>query len=60
MVEKEKGMNIKCLRSNGRGKYFSNESMNIWKNKEFKKKNHVIIPHNRMELLKRIIGTLQK
>jgi hypothetical protein len=29
MVEKEKGMNIKCLRSNGRGKYFSNESMNI-------------------------------
>jgi transposase InsO family protein len=25
MVEKEKGMNIKCLRSNGRGKYFSNE-----------------------------------
>jgi hypothetical protein len=25
MVEKEKGINIKCLRSNGRGKYFSNE-----------------------------------
>ncbi len=25
MVEKEKGVNIKCSRSNGRGKYFSNE-----------------------------------
>jgi len=25
MVEKEKGVNIKCLRSNGRGVYFSNE-----------------------------------
>jgi hypothetical protein len=24
MVEKEKGMNIKCLRSNGRGEDFSN------------------------------------
>jgi transposase InsO family protein len=25
MVEKEKGVNIKCLRSDGRGEYFSNE-----------------------------------
>jgi hypothetical protein len=25
MVEKEKGVNIKCLRSNGGGDYFSNE-----------------------------------
>ncbi len=25
MVEKEKGVSIKCLRSNGRGEYFSNE-----------------------------------
>jgi hypothetical protein len=25
MVEKEKGVNIKCLKSNGRGEYFSNE-----------------------------------
>ncbi len=25
MVEKEKGVNIKCLRSDGGGKYFSNE-----------------------------------
>jgi hypothetical protein len=25
MVEKEKCVNIKCLRSDGRGKYFSNE-----------------------------------
>jgi hypothetical protein len=25
MVEKEKAMNIKCLRSNGRGEYFSKE-----------------------------------
>jgi hypothetical protein len=25
MVEKEKNVNIKCLRSNGRGEYFSNE-----------------------------------
>jgi transposase InsO family protein len=25
MVEKEKGVNIKCLRSHGRGEYFSNE-----------------------------------
>jgi len=25
MVEKEKGVNIKCLRSNGGGEYFSNE-----------------------------------
>jgi uncharacterized protein YigE (DUF2233 family) len=26
MVEKEKGVNIKCLRSGGGGEYFSNES----------------------------------
>jgi transposase InsO family protein len=25
MVEKEKGVSIKCLRSNGKGEYFSNE-----------------------------------
>jgi hypothetical protein len=25
MVEKEKGVNIKCLKFNERGKYFSNE-----------------------------------
>jgi hypothetical protein len=25
MVEKEKGVSIKCLRSNGEGEYFSNE-----------------------------------
>jgi hypothetical protein len=25
MVEKEKGMSIKCLRSDGRGEYFSND-----------------------------------
>jgi hypothetical protein len=25
MVEKENGVSIKCLRSDGRGKYFSNE-----------------------------------
>jgi hypothetical protein len=25
MVEKEKGVSIKCLRSDGRGEYFSNE-----------------------------------
>jgi hypothetical protein len=25
MVEKEKGVSIKCFRSNGRGEYFSNE-----------------------------------
>ncbi len=25
MVEKEKGVNIMCLRSDGRGKYFLNE-----------------------------------
>jgi hypothetical protein len=31
MVEKEKGVNIKCLRSNGGGKYFSNEFSEYFK-----------------------------
>jgi hypothetical protein len=31
MVEKEKGVSIKCLRSNGGGEYFSNEFINYLK-----------------------------
>jgi hypothetical protein len=38
MVEKEKGMNIKCLRSNGRGKYFSNEFNEYLKEQGIQKK----------------------
>jgi hypothetical protein len=51
MVEEEKGMNIKCLRSNGGGKYFSNQ-FNEYLNMEFKGSTHVVIPHSKMELLK--------
>ncbi len=38
MVEKEKGVSIKCLRSNGRGKYFSNESSEYLKEHGIQKK----------------------
>ncbi len=38
MVEKEKGVNIKCLRSNGRGEYFSNEFSEYLKEHGIQKK----------------------
>jgi len=38
MVEKEKGVSIKCLRSNGRGEYFSNEFSEYLKEHEIQKK----------------------
>jgi len=37
-VEKEKGVNIKCLRSNGAGEYFSNEFSEYLKEHGIKKK----------------------
>jgi hypothetical protein len=56
MVEKEKGVSIKCLRSDRGGEYFSNEF-----NEYLKEQNiHVVIPHNIMELLKGRTCTLQK
>jgi hypothetical protein len=57
MVEKEKGVSIKCLRSNGGGTYFQMNSVNIWRNMEFKGSIHVVTPHNIMEFLKGKIGT---
>ncbi len=38
MVEKEKGVNIKCLRSDGGGKYFSNELSEYLKEHEIQRK----------------------
>ncbi len=52
MVEKEKGVNIKCLRFDGRGEYFSKEFCEYLKEHGIKGSTHVVIPHNRMELLK--------
>ncbi len=52
MVEKEKGVSIECLRSDGRGEYFSNEFSEYLKQHGIQKKYHIVIPHNRMELLK--------
>ncbi len=52
MVEKEKGVNIKCMKSNGGGEYFSKEFNEYLKSMEFQGNTHVIIPHSRMKLLK--------
>jgi hypothetical protein len=60
MVEKEKGVNIKCLRSNGRGKYFSNEFSEYLKEQGIEKNYSCSYSHNKIELLKEKIGTLQK
>jgi hypothetical protein len=38
MVEKEKGVNIKCLRSDGGGKYFKNEFSEYLKEQKIHKK----------------------
>jgi hypothetical protein len=46
MVEKEKGVSIKCLRFDGRGEYFPNEFSKYLKNMEFKGSTHVVIPHS--------------
>jgi intergrase/recombinase len=34
MMEKEKGVSIKCLRFDGGGEYFSNEFKGTWNSKE--------------------------
>jgi len=38
MVEKEKGVSIKCLRFDGRGKYFSNELSEYLKEHKIQRK----------------------
>ncbi len=38
MVEKEKGVNIKCLRSDGGGEYFSNEFSEYLREQEIQRK----------------------
>jgi len=38
MLEKEKGVSIKCLKSNGGGKYFSNEFSEYLKEKRIQRK----------------------
>jgi hypothetical protein len=38
MVEKEKGMNTKCLRFNGGGEYFSNEFNEYLKEQKIQRK----------------------
>jgi hypothetical protein len=58
MVEQEKGVNIKCLKSNGGGEYFSNEFNEYLKEHGIQRKYRVVIPHNRMELLKGKTNTL--
>jgi hypothetical protein len=58
MVEKEKGVSIKCLRSDGGGEYFSKDSVSTWRSMEFKGSTDVVIPHSKMELLKGKTGTL--
>jgi hypothetical protein len=58
MVEQEKGVNIKCLKSNGGGEYFSNEFNEYLKEHGIQRKYRVVIPHNRMELLKGKANTL--
>jgi len=60
MVEKEKGVSIKCLRSDGGAEYFSNEFSEYLKEYGIQRKYSCSSPHNRMELLKGKIGTLQK
>jgi transposase InsO family protein len=52
MVEKEKGVNIKCLRSDKRGEYFSNEFNEYLKEHGIQKKYSCSYPYNIMELLK--------
>jgi len=60
MVEKEKGVSIKCLRSDGGGEYFSNEFNEYLKEHGIQRSTHVVIPHSKMELLKGKTNTLQK
>jgi hypothetical protein len=54
MLEKDKGVSIKCLRSNGGGGYFSNEFNEYLKEHGIgiQRKYSYIIPHNIVELQK--------
>jgi hypothetical protein len=58
MLEKEKDVNFKCLRSDGGGEYFSNEFSEYLKEHGIQRKYSLVIPHSRMELLKGKIGKL--
>ncbi len=60
MAKKGKGVNIKCLKFDGGGKYFSNEFSEYLKEHGIQKKYSCNYHHNRMELLKGIITTLHK
>jgi hypothetical protein len=48
------------LRFDGRGEYFSNEFNEYLKEHGIQGKTHVVIPHSRMELVKKRTCTLQK
>jgi hypothetical protein len=65
MMEKEKGVNIKFLSSNGGGTYFSNEFSEYLKEHGIQRKYSCCYSprhngHGIMELLKRKTSTLQK
>jgi hypothetical protein len=60
MVEKEKGVSIKCLRSDGGGEYFSNEFNGYLKEHGIQRSTHVVTPHNIMELMNGKTSTLHK
>jgi len=56
----EKGVSIKCLRFDGRGEYFSNEFNEYLNEHGIQRKYSCSYSHNKMELLKGKISTLQK
>jgi hypothetical protein len=58
MVEKEKGVSIKCLRFDGGGEYFSNEFSEYLKEHRIQKKYSCSYSHSKMELLKGKLGRL--
>jgi transposase InsO family protein len=60
MVEKEKGVSIKCLRSDGRGKYFSNEFNEYLKEHGIQRKYSCNYSPQQNGVAKRKKGTLQK
>ena len=50
MVEKERGMHIKVLRSDGGGEYFSHEFSEYLQNQEIKENIHADVPLSKMGL----------
>ena len=50
IVEKEVRVQVKCLRSNGGGEYFSNDFSRFLDEQGIKSNLHVATPHNKMEM----------